>query len=275
MKQNKLCLLIVVFIAIVVFSSGQRVWADLTETLSFVNNFNNMNGTGFHFINDSLVPGNSNPKGLVVLKEDTNFPVIPEFFSAYSSTTVSTFCIQPGIRIRENGNIELFGNGGFTGRLVYEDGKTFTYDNEGISYNLTVGAAYLYKAYITGDLATAGFTVETEIGNTIRYLSTHGMVSLLDFDLLYWLSTQLPAGNNWFDDYDPAANYSFMGNYQVFVLEVSDEFLNIPSQDFLFIRLTDPGHAPEPATILLWTLGAAGAIGYARKRSKMSKQIVS
>ena len=69
--------------------------------------------------------------------------------------------------------------------------------------------------------------------------------------------------------YDPGQSYDLMGDYSVFVMRTTSTDGKIASQDFL-ILLEHEGSpdVPEPATLLLWTLGGLGVAGtsWARKR---------
>ena len=275
-KQQKLWLLAVLFIATAALLSGQRTYAEWNAE-AFKNEFNNLNGgLGFCFAFHNEL-ASSNPSGLVLLANYGNSD--PVNLSAYSATVfpglVSTFCVQPNIHISTSSVY-------YSGTLSYADGKTFTYSvnlDNGIK-NLTVFAAFLYKEYVSGHLspATVGVNPETEsfdtiIGSALRFL-LHGTGSI-DSRIENWLYVQsLQLGINLTEVYDPNKHYSFMDDYYVFVMNVygydTDGTNRVRSQDFLYIVKDSPEHLPEPATILLWTLGTAGMLGYARRRSRMT-----
>jgi len=271
-KQKIRWFITLVFIATVTYTSGQRICADW-DAKSFVDDFNNMNnGTGFKFSSRITNGSDSHnyPIGTVLLtNEDTDEPDL----SAYKNSGFITFCIQPDIPNYA---------GDKWGKLSYNNNKTYSYSgdpNDPTAYPLYVGVAYLYKVYITGELDIAyqnnDFVTEDlrrDVGKAI-----HQMMTFRDYSnnaIVNWVEKKL--NSETYTIYDPAKTYSFMDDYYVFIMNVlldpngdPDDYDN-HSQDFLYItRWEEPPHAPEPATILFWTLGIIGTACYARRRSRL------
>ena len=290
MKQKKRWFLTIVFIAASLLSSGQKIFADWNAQIAqdFVDDFNKMNvdqGRNLGFKFTSYVTNGIDheyPTGTVILTQYPNSNIIPGVLSVYENSIVTnsqyvTFCVQPS-----TANILSEYS---TGTLNYDKieindpfKKTYSIDRNGIHRILTIGAAYLYKAYITGELANAGITDPYVIRESIQILMNYGAITNLDNSIHNWLShySDLRYIHLWQQDYDPAESYSFMDGYHVFVLNVSDAS-DKSSQDFLYITREPPTvHSPEPATILFWTLGTIGAVGYVgrHRRSRLNKKTV-
>jgi len=297
-KQNRWFVMVVV-LATVTFSSGQRIYADW-DAEKFAQGFNSMNSNqGFNFsyalndIDGDLANLNLlNPDAAIIL---TNLvPGGPDVLGVYNNnefvnSKYKTFCVQPKVPIAVGKE--------FWGTLNYSDGKTFTYqydpDNQSQKNPLSIGAAYLYKAYVTGEFGVFKPVIDgggwkysqRDIGMAIRTLMGVDDYGLTwNQGLLNWLVSdvevevdgkmQKMGKDYWTTPYDLTKTYSFMEDYHVFVLNVTGAN-DQRSQDFLYItRASPPPHAPEPATILLWTLGTVGAAGYLRRRSQLNKQIV-
>jgi len=279
MKRKNRWFLTVVFIAVALFSNGQNIYAEWIVQ-NFVDGFNAMNGgSGFKFTSrvSSSADDASSPLGAVVLTPSGDFNQYDEFLSAYKNSEFITFCVQPGLPIRKNDD------GYNWGKLSYKDGETFSYMNDpnGTKYSLSVGAAYLYKAFITGEMDTAlanGKFEVKDIGMAIRSLMYSSPDWATDPVLKWLLNLRIevdgkPASQNYWESttYKLTDSYEFMDEYCVFVLNVyyDPQNENMRSQDFLYIT---KDHAPEPATILVWTLGTIGIVGYARRRSRLCKQ---
>jgi len=85
-------------------------------------------------------------------------------------------------------------------------------------------------------------------------------------------------------DYDPAGDYSdLMGDAKVFVMRnnfdspITTRGPTDPNgairQDVLYVvRDGGSADAPEPASILLWTLGSLGAAGAAYRKRRMNRK---
>jgi len=291
-------LLAALFVFAAVRSGNQCVYAELIQDNYFnvqenvVDVFNNLNNRvyseypgrtspGFHFENlarDYL--------GTIPLQNYRDHE--PADLSAYNSNIMTTFCVQPGVRV---GAATYY-----VGRLNYEsDGYSYvTNEQGGLGNVLNIGAAFFYKEFVLGnwdDMIAADFDndahrFELEAGDVIRFLMGYSVTGdYIDWNhpLLDWLwrrQAELTGKDisvfevygkiiNYFLEtpYKPDAYYEEIGDYSVFVMDVYLGNGDV-SQDFIYIaKVNGVPHLPEPATILLWTLGTAGAFGYARKRS--------
>ena len=285
-KQINRWFFLIVSLATVALTCGQSIYAD------FVEDFNAMNGgKGFKFsykLNDvdPLYKESdlSRPEASIILTNLGDLGVDDPVLSVYKNNLATngmykTFCVF--------GKMAIAPGDYYWGKL-----SNATYDdNISNARKLSIGAAYLYKLYVTGEFGE--FKPESEggwwnysqrdIGLAIRYLihgtgtRTQGVYELLN--LLRNTQVEIdgvmqPKGvtDYWSTPYDPNATYSFMDDYVVYILNVWNE-TGDRSQDFLFATQRQD-HAPEPATILLWTLGTIGAVGYARRRSRWNKQTV-
>ena len=180
-----------------------------------------------------------------------------------------TFCLEPMAQVDTTG---------MYAKLNYENNRTTT--SEGSI--LSLGSAYLYKMYATGTLTGfnyAGTSTDFDILDAIRRISVIGFVHN------DWSNTFLTAllnikndKNYWLAAYDPGQYYDELGDYKVFVMNVTS-IGGADRQDYLYLASTATetppptnNDVPEPAMLLLWTLGGLGAAGtaWARKR-KMKK----
>ena len=208
--------------------------------------------------------------------------------SAYKDNIWQTFCCQPEVRVNLLASF-------YSGKLSYDSNTTSnTASGEHQSHNLTVGAAYLYSQYVLGNLNQFN---DVAVGDAIRYLmgyrsdngggigdpllglEINGWTNTENNKVLYYLST-INSESYWTTNYDPNSYYTEIGNYSVFVLNVLGQPGNLYTQDFLYLAnaanpyTEDAGGGngtPEPATLLLWTLGGLGLAGtsWTRKRRMM------
>ena len=177
---------------------------------------------------------------------------------------------------------------------------------------LTLGAAFLYKLYATGEFDAYfnsstipggvgtpppfvyGIQEERELSaldlqNAIRILmgidprtSSNNFTYLLTEYYTYnlgnppWDPNYDPtaAWAFWTQTYDPSQYYDLMGDYSVFVVNATQNGSN--AANFLYLTRMQSGGGgtvPEPATLLLWGLGAVGmtmtAIATKRKQKAL------
>ena len=263
-------------------------FADQTAQ-DIVDEFNAMNG-GYGYQFNATSSGNyNNGTGEVRLFKEATAVDMADI-SAYASSTAGssyfqTFCVFPSEQFR--GEIT-------SGFLDYAGNKTSTHvnDNTGLRTTLTLGAAYLYKQFATGQLAynyTLGSGRANDaallqdaiwhlIGNTadmkVSTVSNNKYLTMLDN----------MTGYNWWADYDPGQSYmGLMDDYRVFVMQTPTSssvtpvggmgVMTIPlyTQDVLYLAKVGSGtDTPEPAGILLWTLGSLGAAGMAYRKRRNS-----
>jgi len=170
--------------------------------------------------------------------------------------------------------------------LSYENGKTY-YGNDFGKVYLTLGAAFLYAQFVQGNLRT----LELLGGNEFEFDAAafrqaldelHKESSNSDglWESNMYLSQLLsltPSGSGivpkdyWCADYNLLEDYSEIGfgDYYIFVLRVYDDDPEFPNEwaGMLYAALKSekrddpPTGVPEPATLLLWTLGGLGLGG--------------
>ncbi len=263
------------------------VFADLA-TQTIVNTFNSMNnGKGYVFQAQTSNTYYGQFSGEVrLINSGTNTPNL----SAYnigktaSSGTGSnfffqSFCVEPERSLYENENT--------AGKLSYNSSANTTTTSYGNT--LKVGVAYLYKEFAAGNLAGYNYTYGNGRVNSAVLLQDAiwfllGKTANLVNSATSWTNNTFlqqlngMAGYNqafWLASYDPASNYGgLMGDAKVFVMNNQfDTLARSPvalRQDLLYVVRGGGGGSdvPEPASILLWTLGSLGAAGMAYRKRK-------
>jgi len=204
-----------------------------------------------------------------------------------------TFCVAPAKYLYEEETT--------AGILNYNNNMTQT--QGGKVRALTLGAAYLYMKFADGSLFGYQYTYSTAradsavlLQDAIWYLldlkesMVNQSTNMTNNIFLQQLTAEklLTAGDSqlkWTDIYDPASNYGgLMEDAKVFVMQNS--FENSPSggemgirsggsvemrQDVMYVvRTGGSSDVPEPASILLWTLGSLGAAGMAYRKRRNS-----
>ena len=242
----------------------------------FARQFNGLNnGQGFRY---SYTAANGSGVGLgseIQLSNQSGATSID--FSTYrhdlytgGTGYMRTFCIEP--------NISTLAYSG-TADLNYQNGQTRT--SSGVAVKL--GTAVLYSRFASGDLYNFGYTnINRSSDYTALKTAIQTTMGLLNSD---WLSNkylkQLLDINNdrsfWTATYDPAKYYQEVGDYAVFAMNVYTSN-GANAQDFLYVTKASYGNGgssdvPEPATILLWSLGTLGYAGASwRKRHCRKKK---
>ena len=238
-------------------------YADMNAS-EIVNSFNSLNGdSGFRF--DSNV---TEPLVTVTAQVGTSNVDIGAYTPGRAGETsgrtyFTTFCVQPNY-IAVSPAI---------GKLDYNESNGHTANRSGIE--LSLGAAVLYKQYATGELSVTQTTAEAFI-TAMRVLN--GIETLAS-----WASNTFLAGlasnrDYWLLEYDTRQRYDEIGDYCVFVMQVTATDLVSPGQDFLYLahaNYTAPPGVPEPATLLLWTLGGMGFAGASWRKRRMKKHALS
>ncbi|MCL2346781.1 MAG: PEP-CTERM sorting domain-containing protein [Planctomycetaceae bacterium] len=232
-----------------------NAFADLNAS-QIVTNFNNANGTNsgiqFTFTNNNSESTFTNA--------GTNFAPLSAYTGAGTagSNYFKSFCVEPGQTITQDGSI-------YTGRLDYNG--TVTKNSSG--YALTLGAAVLYKQFATGTLT--GYTGSASAPQMLVAIAVlTGQQVLSNWNTNTFLAGLLQQNSNqnyWMGSYNPAMQYSEIGDYSVFVMQITKGATQY--QDMIYVAKAT-GTVPEPATLLLWSLGGfsvAGMTWMKRRRS--------
>ena len=190
--------------------------------------------------------------------------------SVLEQTYFRTFCIEPDSPAvnKDNENEILVG----TLNYVYDESEWVTQTSSNVE--LSLGAAVLYKEFAVGTRSTGDSLKESLREAILVLLSIRTIRSWADNDHLAYLWSIIPDAGAWTVNYDPSKYNALIGDYCVFVLNVvsSDDTLSAKDQarqDFLYIaKVNTSTDVPEPASLLLWTLGGIGvaAASWGRKR---------
>ena len=260
-------------------AAGKSAFADLTVS-QIVSTFNGL-GTGDTLSFSSSLPGTgerrfSAPGGL----DYTNFAAAYQSGANGTSLTPSSFnsfCIEP--------NVPTVAASG-TARLNYSGGNSSRTDSDGKA--VSVGTALLYQQYATGAFNsslynyanTAQRTADSDmLTRTLRYLMAPQSEPPLSWTNNKYLAYLLTINSNqdyWTGVYDPSRRYNEIGDFAVFVMNIRNTS-GTPSQDFLYIARVDysnGGQVPEPATMLLWSIGGIGLVGTWARQRRMKKLTV-
>ena len=261
------------------FALQQVAKADLTvaDTVKAFNELNTNQGARFTF--------SSNTYGEHQLTKASSGSFVPSL-DAYSlgtnrtagSNYFNTFCVESG---------ESIENKTYYGKLSYKSDGT-TQSTSG--YVLSVGGAYLYQQFATGALQgyfSSRSSMKSQLQNAIHFLTTPSQVTgttnwnnntflkqLLAVNLSsVGVYTDSQKKTYWTNAYNLDKVYAELGSfsdYAVFVLNIGDNNKN-KVQDQLYVAKVDrpSSDVPEPATMLLWLIGGASALGYAKKRRKV------
>jgi len=262
--------ILIPFVALFVMAIvSKSVYADLNAR-EIYDAFNSMNGgQGFRFVHDTLV----SPMLVTLTTQAGEYQNVDT--TAYMSgrsgsvgspsrTFFQTFCVAPGLPAISMG----------LGKLNYNETTGQTATSQG--YFLTVGAAYLYKEFATSlnPLGIAGEINTTEFVRAIRALMGITIVSRWTENI--YLNALLNINNSrtyWTERYQVNQQYSEIGDYCVFVLNVTESDGLGRFQDFLYIAPASPQDVPEPATFLLWSLGGMGLFGRSLARKRRMKKL--
>ena len=280
---------------------GQKVFADLIGGVSLgaqnvVDAYNSLNGgKGFRFgycwgaqdapyqiYYKDVVSNTTNLEAYENQYPGSAMELISLGWAGYDLTRLfRTFCVEPETPGGGIGRNDV-------AKLNYSGSSTHV-DPSGVA--LTVGAAYLYTQFSQDALLgifpenTARDSAEKVIGNAIRYLmgytSEVGQLNNQGWDnnVLQYLLTVNNDRDYWLGVYNPDAYYTEIGNYSVFVMNVW-ESNGTNSQDFLYLAKADipydpsvGGDVPEPAALLLWTLGGLGLVCSSRAHKRRMKRL--
>lgn len=296
-----------VFLSTVVVAMvfGRSVFAD-SAIDALVQGFNAMNGdTGsytdgyaFVFYNYSGINTGAESlnqyEGMLLNAGQTS----GDMFDAYNADATiattngayfSSICIEPQETV-------------YTGKLNYgqlslqDDYTTKTLDTGNV---VTLGAAYLFKLYATGELASVSrfadfysLDRDTNVGllrEAIQALmNVDGSTATADNNpYLAYLAESNNIETYWTQTYYLNGQYVEMGDYVVFAMNVyNGEAFTVGgqpvvagdvAQDLLYIARLErpsPPDTPEPGTVLLWSLGGLGLAAASRIRKRRMKKAV-
>ena len=155
------------------------------------------------------------------------------------------------------------------GTLNYTNGTTQTVNAGYNSTSMSVGTAYLYKLFATGelDLSESPYS-SANLSNTLFNLSSFLKPSNPFGNILLEMNSDK---NYWLSAYDPDAYYDEIGYYSVFYInaETDGDCYNYADTNFIYIAKVgdDPQVTPEPATMMLLGTGLL-ALPFARRFRK-------
>lgn len=207
--------------------------------------------------------------GLMTTKAGTDEVDLSAYTASYAAGDqfFRTFCVEP----------EVITSGMVRAKLDYKDGKSTTVNGD----SLTIGAAALYAMYVSGTLNSYnGTSAETTqllfaIRGAMETYSASYDYSTYDWSTNMFLSYLLEINDDmdyWKQDYDPGKYYEEVGDYSIFVMQMV-EGDGFHRQNLLY-AVSNDGHTaatPEPASMLIFGLGLAGALPFARRRIKKNK----
>ena len=250
------------------------VFAELTPQ-QIVNQFNSLNGpNGWSF------SSGSNTERYFA---SSNAAFTPDLsaYHAYARGTLAnsfrTFCVEPN-------SSSVAGSG--AAKLNFTDGNStrVSIDNKAVS----VGAAFLYQQFATASFTTSLYDYTnvsqrssdySSLLTTLRALMTpQGALNWTTNKYLDYLLSLNDSKEYWTGVYNPGERYREIGDYAIFVMNISNSSGTGEYQDFLYIARADYGNsstdAPEPATLLLWAMGA-GAFGLGYRRRQLKKNALA
>ena len=268
------------------------VFAD-TVTSTIITEFNNMNGPfGYVFQTQTTdSPNYFSQSGEIRLANYGS--VTPNLYGYKLGVTANdgtgedfyfqTFCIEP--------YYSIFDGSSYNGTLSY-DSRNDT-SRTSCENTLRLGVAYLYKEFADGSLAGYSYTYSSERANDAVKLQDAlwflmGRTGYMVDRTTNWttnpflahLLIENPNPLFWTAAYDPTSNYDgLMEDAKVFVMLTTNlPFARSavdPYQDLLYVYRAQGSSdvVPEPATLLLWTLGSLGtaAVAY-RKRQRTTQK---
>ena len=200
-------------------------------------------------------------------------PDIRAYSSVLGATGIYAMCMSSGSSAPSSG----------TARLNYDAATGFTRNRDGVA--LSVGGAVLYKMYATGALTSFDYSLAMNTGqrysdaidlrNAIYNLNNATSVNSLNWTSNKYLQYLLDIRNDreyWILNYNTNLRYTELGDFAVFMMDTGSA-----SQTNLYISFAshtgsyENNGVPEPASLLLWTLGSIGTLGVSHFRKRNRK----
>ena len=265
--MKKLQLSTLLAVAVTVIGTGM-IRAELTPN-EIVNNFNSIGTYGLSFSSGGISGTNER-----LFTGPAGQDISGAYFNG-TSTAVNTFhsfCVEPNV-----GSVASSG----TAKLNFTGGNSTRIDSDGKA--VSVGTAFLYTQFATGAFTSSlyNYTNSSQrtsdsslLLTTLRSLmSPQGTINWTSNKFLAYLLTINSDQSYWTGVYNPAQYYDEIGNYAVFVMNIHNTSGTGQYQDFLYIAKADygKGAVPEPATVLLWSLGSLGVFGVSQYRKRNKK----
>ena len=193
--------------------------------------------------------------------------------SAYSplvsgSNTFQSFCAES--------TAGVYSNTALNGKLSLVGNNTYNTSSKALS----VGTAYLYKLFATGELLNYSYTNGASNSSTLRTAlwAAMGSTTVADWNADPYLSQLLAVNsdkNFWLSTYDASQHYDCIGDYTVLILQcTTTSGMNTQDAYYLIKGSGGSASAPEPATLALWMIGGLLPIGYKVRSSMWKKRIV-
>jgi hypothetical protein len=171
------------------------------------------------------------------------------------NASFTTFCVEPDSTVTS----------GSTYNAVLNYNTVTGYTSNTTNTVLKNGAAWLYNQYATNSAYSLNSAQYTTFKEAIKILN--GQVAWNTSNT--YVQAFLSAG---FNQTQALANYMvgnslFTGSNSVFVVQLTTT-TGGEVQDFIYVAGTPSSSTPEPATVLLWSLGSLGALGmsYLKRR---------
>lgn len=248
-------------------ATGASVFADLNAN-EIYSLFNTMNGgQGFRFsysASSSLVSLTTPTGGFENVDNSAYINGRGGFVGTPARSYFYSFCLAPNLQVLTDG----------LGRINYDPVSGRSVTSQGNA--LTLGAAFLYKEYATSltPLGMTGNVNATELALALRALM--GISVVTDWTQNIYLNRLLALNSrtHWTQPYYANQRYSEIGDYSIFAMNVTNANGTGQYQDFIYIaRATPDDVVPEPAMLLLWTLGGMGLYGSSVARKRRLKKL--
>jgi hypothetical protein len=210
----------------------------------------------------------------------------------FNISGVDNSAYAPSVRYGANGFVsicaEIYAGVEYSGtaRLSYNELTGVTKNDAGQS--LSLGGALLYKMYATGEFDSSTFNYSNSsqrqydaaglwhVMNHLSFGSDLYGAGYMDYKFIDVLNAINPNMDYWKQTYNVNQRYDEIGDYAVFIMNLTgQDRYYIANAYYETVTPPDPNDVPEPATLLLWTLGGLGVTGssWMRKRNKKNLKL--